>query len=91
MKIDEHGMCDLDDEDRSYHTRAPMQKRSKIERLTMVSALLAELWAEIREEAVEQEVSELLGLAVSVQTDVNRIVWKLNQLNGEGCVHDAGH
>lgn len=91
MKIDEHGMCDLNDEDRSYHTRAPMEKRSQIERLTLAGSLLAALWSEIREEAVGQEVFELLGLAVSVQTDVNRIVWKLNQLNGEECVHDAGH
>lgn len=72
-------------------TRVPVQKRSQIERLTLAEELLAELWAEIREEAVEQKAFKLLGIAVSVQVDVNRIVWKLNQLNGEERVHDAGH
>lgn len=33
MKIDENGMCALSDEDCSYHTRAPKQKRTNADRI----------------------------------------------------------
>lgn len=43
MKIDENGMCALSEEDCSYHTRAPKQKRTNADRIrAMTDEELAE-------------------------------------------------
>ena len=50
MKIDKNGMCALSDEDYSYHSRAPKQKRTNADRVRAMSdEELAKQIAEIAE------------------------------------------
>jgi len=56
-----------------------LKKKSQVERLAIAYTLLASIWDEMANGKVEDN---LLQLAVNAQTDINRIVWKLNELNG---------
>lgn len=58
-----------------------MQKRKQIERLTVAYQLVSEVYEEVMKDKVEQD---LLQTAAYIQMDVDRLVWKLNQLNNEG-------
>ena len=58
-----------------------MQKRKQIERLTVAYQLVSEVYEEIMKDKVEPD---LLQTAAYIQMDVDRLVWKLNQLNGKG-------
>lgn len=53
-------------------------KRSQTERLTIAESLLASVWEEYINGNIDRSN---LQLAVYCQTDINRIVWKLNSLN----------
>ena len=55
------------------------KKRSQIERLIIAETLLASVWEEMKNGNIEDN---LLQTAVYAQIDINRIVWKLNDLNG---------
>lgn len=62
-----------------------LKKRRQAERLAIAYGLLDSIWEEMANGKVEDN---LLQLAVNAQTDINRIVWKLNELNGgdgDGC------
>lgn len=54
--------------------------RSQTERLTIAGSLLASVWQEYINGSIE---GDNLQLAVYIQTDINRIVWKLNALMNE--------
>lgn len=56
-----------------------LKKRSQAERLTIAFSLLDSIWEEMAAGKIE---SGLLQTAVYAQTDINRIVWKLNERNG---------
>lgn len=56
-----------------------LKKRRQVERLAIAYGLLDSIWEEMANGKVEDN---LLQLAVNAQTDINRIVWKLNELNG---------
>lgn len=58
-----------------------MQKRKQIERLTVAYQLVSEVYEEIMKDKVEPN---LLQTAAYIQMDVDRLVWKLNQLNNKG-------
>lgn len=58
-----------------------MQKRKQIERLTVAYQLVSEVYEEIMKDKVEPD---LLQTAAYIQMDVDRLVWKLNQLNNKG-------
>lgn len=58
-----------------------MQKRKQIERLTAAYQLVSEVYEEIMKDKVEPD---LLQTAAYIQVDVDRLVWKLNQLNNKG-------
>ena len=58
-----------------------MQKRKQIERLTVAYQLVSEVYEEVMKDKVEPD---LLKTAAYIQMDVDRLVWKLNQLNNEG-------
>ena len=58
-----------------------MQKRKQIERLTVAYQLVSEVYEEVMKDKVEQD---LLQTAAYIQMDVDRLVWKLNQLNNKG-------
>lgn len=58
-----------------------MQKRKQIERLTIAYQLVSEVYEEVMNNKVEPD---LLQTAAYIQMDVDRLVWKLNQLNNEG-------
>ena len=58
-----------------------MQKRKQIERLTVAYQLVSEVYEEVMKEKVEPD---LLQTAAYIQMDVDRLVWKLNQLNSKG-------
>lgn len=58
-----------------------MQKRKQIERLTVAYQLVSEVYEEVMKDKVE---SDLLQTAAYIQMDVDRLVWKLNQLNNKG-------
>lgn len=58
-----------------------MQKRKQIERLTVAYQLVSEVYEEVMKDKVEPD---LLQTAAYIQMDVDRLVWKLNQLNNEG-------
>jgi len=61
-----------------------IKKRRQVERLAIAYGLLDSIWGEMANGKVEDN---LLQLAVDAQIDINRIVWKLNELNGGD--HDA--
>lgn len=56
-----------------------LKKRRQVERLVIACGLLDSIWEEVANGKVEDN---MLQLAVNAQTDINRIVWKLNELNG---------
>jgi len=56
-----------------------IKKRRQVERLAIAYGLLDSIWGEMANGKVEDN---LLQLAVDAQIDINRIVWKLNELNG---------
>lgn len=58
-----------------------MQKRKQIERLTVAYQLVSEVYEEVMKDQVEPD---LLQTAAYIQMDVDRLVWKLNQLNNKG-------
>lgn len=58
-----------------------MQKRKQIERLTVAYQLVSEVYEEVMKDKVEPD---LLQIAAYIQMDVDRLVWKLNQLNNKG-------
>ena len=58
-----------------------MQKRKQIERLTVAYQLVSEVYEEVIKDKVEPD---LLQTAAYIQMDVDRLVWKLNQLNNKG-------
>lgn len=58
-----------------------MQKRKQIERLTVAYQLVSEVYEEVMKDKVEPD---LLQTAAYIQMDVDRLVWKLNQLNKGG-------
>lgn len=58
-----------------------MQKRKQIERLTIAYQLVSEVYEEVMKDKVEPD---LLQTAAYIQMDVDRLVWKLNQLNHKG-------
>lgn len=58
-----------------------MQKRKQIERLTVAYQLVSEVYEEVMKDKVEPG---LLQTAAYIQMDVDRLVWKLNQLNSKG-------
>ena len=58
-----------------------MQKRKQIERLTVAYQLVSEVYEEVMKDKVEPD---LLQTAAYIQMDVDRLVWKLNQLNSKG-------
>lgn len=58
-----------------------MQKRKQIERLTVAYQLVSEVYEEVMKDKVEPN---LLQTAAYIQMDVDRLVWKLNQLNHKG-------
>ena len=60
-----------------------MKKRSQAERLTIAESLVSSVWEEVADDNVEN-MPDVLQLAVNIQVDVNRIVWRLNQMNNEG-------
>ena len=62
-----------------------MKKRSQAERLTIAESLVSSVWDEVIDDKVEN-MPDVLQLAVNIQVDVNRIVWRLNQMNNEGRV-----
>lgn len=58
-----------------------MQKRKQIERLTVAYQLVSEVYEEVMKDKLEPD---LLQTAAYIQMDVDRLVWKLNQLNNKG-------
>ena len=68
----------------------PLKKRSRTERLTIAKTLLSSIWEEVRVCKDEDIEHGLLQLAVDAQTDINRIVWKLNVFNGGYPNHGQG-
>ena len=61
-----------------------IKKRSQLERITIADTILSELWQEIREGKIEDD---LLQIAAYVQVNADRIVWKLNQINNQTEAH----
>lgn len=57
-----------------------LEKRSQVERVAIANALLASVWAEIMDVNIERGV---LQAAVYIQTNINRIVRKLNEINNK--------
>lgn len=55
-----------------------MRRRSQIERLSIAYSLLDSIWEEMTDGNVEDN---MIQLAVYAQTDINRIVWKLNEMH----------
>ena len=53
-----------------------LQKRSQAERLIIAETLLSGVWSEMKDNKVEEDVSQT---AVNCQVLVNRIVWFLNK------------
>lgn len=53
-----------------------LKKRSQAERLAIAYSLVDSIWAEFVDGKIDEDI---LQEAVYLQTDVNRIVWKLNQ------------
>jgi hypothetical protein len=64
-----------------------MQKRKQIERLTVAYQLVSEVYEEVMKDKVEPD---LLQTAAYIQMDVDRLVWKLNQLNKGGRDEKSG-
>ena len=56
-----------------------LKKRSQVDRLIISDAMIDSVWEEIRQGKAEN----VLQLSVDIQTNVNRIVWKLNEIQNE--------
>ena len=54
-------------------------KRSQAERILIAEALLSSVWEEMEAGKIDRDI---LQNAVFCQCDINRIVWKLNEVNG---------
>lgn len=59
--------------------------RSQVERLTIADTLLDSVWREFQCNCVQDD---LLQLAVDIQVNINRIVWKLNEINNRRETND---
>lgn len=55
-----------------------LTKRSQAERLVIADSLIASVWKEYLNGSIDRST---LQVAAYIQTNVNRIVWKLNELN----------
>lgn len=53
-----------------------MDKRTQAERVAIAGTLLATIWDEVRNGNAENILQDM----VYIQADVNRIVWKLNEM-----------
>lgn len=58
-----------------------MTKRNKVERMTIANILLTSIYEELLNGETD-DIEGLLQIAVNGQVEMNRIVFKLNQLNG---------
>ena len=59
----------------------PLTKRNRMERMIIACTLLSSIWEEVKDcKATDIEMG-LLQNAVYAQTDINCIVWKLNELS----------
>lgn len=56
-----------------------LKKRSQADRLIIADALVDSVWEEIRNGKSEN----VLQLAADIQVNVNRIVWKLNEIQNK--------
>lgn len=52
-------------------------RRSQSERLVIAEALLSEIWDEFQNGEIEKDI---LQTAINCQIDINRIVFKLNEV-----------
>ena len=68
----------------------PLVKRSRMERMVIACTLLSSIWEEVRKCGAEDIERDLLQNAVYAQVDIERIVWKLNKLNGCDPKTDCG-
>ena len=68
----------------------PLKKRNRMERMTIACTLLTSIWEEVRKCNADEIESALLQNAVYAQTEINRIVWKLNVFNGGYPDHGQG-
>ncbi len=59
---------------------ADLSKRSQTERLTIAESLVSSVWEEFLNGSIDEEN---LQIAVDLQVNVNRIVWKLNEVRDE--------
>ena len=62
-----------------------------MERMMIACVLLTSIWNEVRDCEAGDIESGLLQNAVYAQVDINRIVWKLNELNGCKPQTDCDH
>ena len=53
-----------------------MDKRTQAERVVIAGTLLSTIWDEVRNGNAENILQDM----VYIQADVNRIVWKLNEM-----------
>lgn len=60
----------------------PLTKRNRMERMVIACTLLTSIWEEVMECEAGDIEGGLLQNAVYAQVDINRIVGKLNELNG---------
>ena len=59
-------------------TAIELKKRTQAERVAIASTLLESVWDEVRTGKADDILQEM----VYVQMFTNRIVWKLNEING---------
>lgn len=64
-----------------------LEKRPQLARLTIAETLIGSVWDEVRAGRVDEEIGQTV---VNIQVDVNRIVWKLNQMLNPKEAADAG-
>ena len=61
-------------------TQIDLKKRSQSERLLIAYSLLSSVWHDIIQGDVDDSI---LQTAVYCQTDINRIIWKLNAIRNK--------
>lgn len=61
-----------------------MTKKTQSERVAIASVLIATIWDEVRNGSAENILQEM----VYIQADVNRIVWKLNEIISNEVEHE---
>lgn len=61
-----------------------MDKRTQAERVVIAGMLLATIWDEVRNGNAENILQDM----VYIQADVNRIVWKLNEMISNEVEHE---